>query len=97
MSMPLRSFVLAGWLEHVAANASERLTGMTGGRYELKHAVSQGAALPANRGHRPPNDTVRTPRPYLAVKRSWRHSPCTGSCRRVQAQSRSGHGHAVHR
>lgn len=40
--MPLRSFVLAGWLEQVAANASERLTGMTGGRYELQHTVSQG-------------------------------------------------------
>lgn len=64
VSMPLRSFVLAGWLEHVAANASERLTGMTGGRYELKHAVGQGG-----RGHSGLNlevidhlnDTVRTP------------------------------------
>jgi len=42
VSMPLRSFVLAGWLEQVAANASERLTGMTGGRYELQHSVGQG-------------------------------------------------------
>ena len=64
VSMPLRSFVLAGWLEQVAANASERLTGMTGGRYELKHAVGQGG-----RGHSGLNlevidhlnDTVRTP------------------------------------
>lgn len=64
VSMPLRSFVLAGWLEHVAANASERLTGMTGGRYELQHAVGQGG-----RGHAGLNlevidhlnDTVRTP------------------------------------
>lgn len=64
VSMPLRSFVLAGWLEQVAANASERLTGMTGGRYELQHAVGQGG-----RGHAGLNlevidhlnDTVRTP------------------------------------
>ena len=64
VSMPLRSFVLAGWLEQVAANASERLTGMTGGRYELQHAVGQGG-----RGHSGLNlevidhlnDTVRTP------------------------------------
>lgn len=64
LTMPLRSFVLAGWLEQVAANASERLTGMTGGRYELKHAVGQGG-----RGHSGLNlevidhlnDTVRTP------------------------------------
>lgn len=64
VSMPLRSFVLAGWLEQVAANASERLTGMTGGRYELKHAVGHGG-----RGHAGLNldvidhlnDTVRTP------------------------------------
>src|SRR5699024_11463702 len=42
VSMPLRSFVLAGWLEQVAANASERLTGMTGGRYELQHVVNNG-------------------------------------------------------
>lgn len=63
-TMPLRSFVLAGWLEQVAANASERLTGMTGGRYELKHAVGQGG-----RGHAGLNlevidylnDTVRNP------------------------------------
>lgn len=63
-TMPLRSFVLAGWLEHVAANASERLTGMTGGRYELKHAVGHGG-----RGHAGLNlevidhlnDTVRNP------------------------------------
>src|SRR5699024_7108870 len=46
VSMPLRSFVLAGWLEQVAANASERLTGMTGGRYELQHVVNNGG-----RGH----------------------------------------------
>ena len=64
VSMPLRSFVLAGWLEQVAANASERLTGMTGGRYELKHALGQGG-----RGHSGLNlevlehhhDTVRPP------------------------------------
>lgn len=64
VSMPLRSFVLAGWLEQVALNASERLTGMTGGRYELQHAVGQGG-----RGHAGLNlevidhlnDTVRTP------------------------------------
>lgn len=64
VSMPLRSFVLAGWLEQVAANASERLTGMTGGRYELQHAVGQGG-----RGHSGLNlevidhlnDTLRTP------------------------------------
>jgi exonuclease SbcC len=64
VSMPLRSFVLAGWLEQVAANASERLTGMTGGRYELQHAVGHGG-----RGHAGLNlevidhlnDTVRTP------------------------------------
>ncbi|GAA2030089.1 SMC family ATPase [Yaniella flava] len=63
-TMPLRSFVLAGWLEQVAANASERLTGMTGGRYELKHAVGHGG-----RGHAGlnlevidhVNDTVRNP------------------------------------
>lgn len=63
-TMPLRSFVLAGWLEQVAANASERLVGMTGGRYELKHAVGQGG-----RGHAGLNlevidylnDTVRNP------------------------------------
>ncbi|GAA4473891.1 SMC family ATPase [Enteractinococcus fodinae] len=64
VSMPLRSFVLAGWLEQVALNASERLTGMTGGRYELQHAVGQGG-----RGHAGLNlevidhlnDTIRTP------------------------------------
>lgn len=64
VSMPLRSFVLAGWLEQVALNASERLTGMTGGRYELQHAVGHGG-----RGHAGLNlevidhlnDTVRTP------------------------------------
>lgn len=64
VTMPLRSFVLAGWLEQVAANASERLTGMTGGRYELQHAVGHGG-----RGHAGLNlevidhlnDTVRNP------------------------------------
>src|SRR5699024_11628390 len=64
VSMPLRSFVLAGWLEQVAANASERLTGMTGGRYELQHVVNNGG-----RGHAGLNlevidhlnDTVRKP------------------------------------
>jgi len=64
VSMPLRSFVLAGWLEQVAANASERLTGMTGGRYELQHVVNNGG-----RGHAGLNlevidhlnDTVRNP------------------------------------
>ncbi|WP_022871333.1 AAA family ATPase [Yaniella halotolerans] len=63
-AMPLRSFVLAGWLEQVAANASERLTGMTGGRYELKHAVGQGGRGYAGLNlevidHL--NDTVRNP------------------------------------
>ena len=64
VSMPLRSFVLAGWLEQVAANASERLTGMTGGRYELQHAVGHGGRGYAGLNlevidHL--NDTVRTP------------------------------------
>lgn len=64
VNMPLRSFVLAGWLEQVAANASERLTGMTGGRYELQHAVGQGGRGYAGLNleiidHL--NDTVRSP------------------------------------
>ncbi|MDN5732168.1 MAG: SMC family ATPase [Yaniella sp.] len=64
VAMPLRSFVLAGWLEQVAANASERLTGMTGGRYELKHAIGQGGRGYAGLNlevidHL--NDTVRNP------------------------------------
>lgn len=64
VAMPLRSYVLAGWLEQVAANASERLTGMTGGRYELQHAVGQGGRGLAGLNlqvidHL--NDTVRNP------------------------------------
>src|SRR5690625_143190 len=62
--MPLRSFVRAGRLEQVAANGSERLTGMTGGRYELQHAVGQGGRCYAGLNleiidHL--NDTVRSP------------------------------------
>src|SRR5699024_3600100 len=64
VSMPLRSFVLAGWLEQIAAHASERLNRMTVRPYELQHALNHGG--PSNAGlnlevidHL--NDTVRNP------------------------------------
>ncbi|MFC7402711.1 AAA family ATPase [Citricoccus sp. GCM10030269] len=42
LKMPLGSYVLAGRLEEVVASATERLLGMTQGRYELRHDDSAG-------------------------------------------------------